>query len=495
MSSINTRYLKNIGIVSFGPLFAAVLGFFAEPWISRYWGPKVYGIGIYYNSIINIVSGLMFLRYNFAIVQAKTQRQAHSLLVLCIIVMLMMLAVVAPFYRYLTGFLQDDFPFDKYGVLLFITAIFAALGILFRFWYSSKRKFIAISGSLILSSLSTTILLIVMGAMGKVSEANMLYIRAFSTMLVPVILIIPYLRRDLCITLRCVSLKNIIAVAKEFRRYPIFEYWGFAANLLAISLPVMIIARYWGKEVTGLYGKAYNFLSMINLFIGSSVNSVLHKEAADIVNRGEDLSQLLIQTSYGLIKFSILPTVFLVLVAPEFFSVLLGERWRLSGVFAQYLSVWTFMTILSTAILPVFGVLNKQWQLSVFTVSTLLIRTALLVWMGKKGASIVLATSAFALANFVILGIKSGYILKVGGVNLGRMFAILGRFLLQLLPYIIMMVAVKALLDLSSVKILLIASIGAMPYLYLFYIRKSTILALINGYIKGRLNTWGEAGN
>lgn len=483
---MNKQYIKNIGIVSIGPLFASILGFFAEPWISRAWGPMVYGIGAYYHSVITIVSGLLFLRYNFAIVQAKNRREAHNLLALCFIVLILMLLIIAPFYKFASSMAKGDFPFDKYEGLIFLSAAFASIGILYRFWYSGQKKFIAISGSLILSSLSNTILLLVYGAMGKVSEQNMIYIRVFTTMLVPIVLIAPYFRRDFWITLKVVSLKGILSVAKKFKRFPLYEYWGFAANVMAYNIPVIIIARYWGQESTGLYAKAFNLLNVMVLLVGNSVNRVLHKEAADLVNQKKSIASLLIQTSNGLIKYSILPTVFLILLAPEFFSILLGQRWQMSGVFSQYLSLWTLAAILGNATLPIFGVLNKQLHYTLFTVSSLVARVIILVIMGTLKADIVLSTAVFSIANFLVVSLMTGYILHVGGVKLILMYKALGKLILQLLPYIALILTCKYILILSSFQSLAIGIVLAIPYAYLFYIRNSAFAGMGRKFFKSK---------
>jgi len=35
------KFIANVGIVSLGPIIVSLLGFFAEPWISRMWGPDL----------------------------------------------------------------------------------------------------------------------------------------------------------------------------------------------------------------------------------------------------------------------------------------------------------------------------------------------------------------------------------------------------------------------------------------------------------------------
>lgn len=145
MPTMNNQYIKNIGIISLAPLISTIMSFFAEPWISRMWGPIPYGIGAYYTSVMTILSGLMFLRYNFAIVQANTKEKAYNLVALSLIIMSVMLVVVAPFYKQISRFGRADFPFEKYGGVMFFSAAVTSMAILLRFWFSGQKKFVIIS--------------------------------------------------------------------------------------------------------------------------------------------------------------------------------------------------------------------------------------------------------------------------------------------------------------------------------------------------------------
>jgi len=495
MPAVNNQYIKNIGIISLGPLVSTIIGFFAEPWISRMWGPIPWGVGAYYTSVMNILSGLMFLRYNFAIVQASTKEKAYNLVALSLLIMTLMLVIVAPFYKQISQYGKADFPFEKYGAVMFLSAAITSLAILLRFWFSAQKKLVAISGSMILSSISNTALLLIFGALGKVSEGNMIFIRVLSNVLVTGVLLISFIRRDFWEMLRSVSLKGIVSVAKEFKRYPLYEYWGFAANAVSVGVPIFLITRYWGQEATGLYAKANNILAMMLSFAGSSVNQVLHKEAADIVNRGESPATLLMQTSAGVSRYMIFPSVFLILLAPEFFGVLLGSRWHISGVFTQYMTIWTFTAILSTSVLPMFGILNKQLQLSVFTITTLVLRVLILMGMGRRGADIVFATAVFAFANALVLVIKTMYIMFQSGVNLGKFGAILGKYLLVLLPYIAAVLIMKHLLNLSDLLLVIISVALALPYVYYFYLYKSELADMVLAKGKNMLPLNGRFAN
>lgn len=476
---LNNEFIKNIGVVSIGPVVSSIVAFIAEPWIARYWSPKIFGMGAYYVNLINLLSGLLFLRYNFAIVQSKNRKEASNLLALCILVMLVFLLLLGLLYNSITSIVLRDFPFDRYSLVLFASASAASLSVLFRFWYSGSKKFVVIAVSSVVMTVSTTIMLLLFGLLGKTNESNMVYIRSLGYILASVVLLFPFVKKDLVNTIRNISVKNLVRVAKLYHRFPVYEFWGFLANTFAFSLPIILVTKFWGQEINGFYAKAYNLLYMFLLVLGDSVNRVLHKETADLVNNNEEISSFLYKTNDTIHRLTLLPAVFIILLGPDFFSTFLGYQWVLSGEFARFISIWIVAAILNMAVVPVYGILNLQKQYTTFTLITLVLRASILIVMGSFKADIVLTIAIFSVANFVILYAQTNYILRAAGVNLHQMLKSLLRPALQLVPYILAIVALKSLFEIPS-KLLIVLSAGlALPYIYLFYLKGTPILGLL----------------
>jgi len=489
MSKVNRTFLSNVALVSFGPIFASVLGFFAEPWIARYWEPSLFGLGAYFNSIILMISPLFYLRYNFAIIQAKDKQEAGSLFVLSLIIMTFLTLLLYFFYGLISNLALSEFPFQQYKLIFFLSIISASLSVLFRFWYSSHKKFAAITISSVTVSLLGTLLLLFYGSQGKTTEANMVFIRAVPHIVVVIVLVLPLLKRELSDIFKSVSVNSIIAAAKEHKRYPLYEYWGYLAYIINFSIPILLIAKYWGQETNGFFAKSFNLLYIFVALLGESVNRVLHKEVADRVNNNEEIASLIGGIRAGLFKLSILPTVVIVLLGPEIFKFFLGSNWELSGRFAQWVMIWMFAAILNNSILPVFGVLNKQKHFTFFTVLTLIVRIIVLTTMGLLKVDILIAVAIFSMVNFVITSATSSYVLHLSKVNIRNSIKQTLTPTLQLIPLIILLVSLKYLIRLQSLYLLSSAAICAVPYIYLFYFRNSEILKIVLSFGRNKLNT------
>jgi len=493
MSKVNRTFLSNVALVSFGPIFASVLGFFAEPWIARYWEPSLFGLGAYFNSIILMISPLFYLRYNFAIIQAKDKQEAGSLFVLSLIIMTLLILLLYFFYGFVIKLASSEFPFQRYKPVFFTTIISASLSVLFRFWYSSQKKFVAITISTVIVSLLGTLLLLYFGSRGRTTEDNMVFIRAFPHIIVVIVLVIPILKQDIFNIFKSVSVSSILSAAKRHKRYPLYEYWGYVASIVNFSIPILVIAKYWGQETNGLFAKSFNLLYIFVSLLGESVNRVLHKEIADKVNNNEEIATIIGGIRAGLYKIAILPTVIIVLLGPEIFSFFLGLKWELSGKFAQWVMLWMFAAILNNSIQSVFGVLNKQKHYTFFTVLTMIIRITFLSIMGQMKVNVLTTVAIFSIVNFILTTSMSNYVLHLSKVNIRISFQQTARPTMQLIPYIAGIITLKYLLKLSPIYLLVSAVILALPYIYLFYIRNSLILGMALNFGKNKLGFYSSS--
>ncbi|MDD3143901.1 MAG: oligosaccharide flippase family protein [Candidatus Cloacimonetes bacterium] len=471
----NKLFLKNVGIVSLGPIIAAMVGFFAEPWISRLWGPELYGLGAYFHSVLQIIVPAMFLRYNFAIVQAADFSEAANLLALSLLVFTAFFILVALAYPIFGSMMGDSFPFESYKGLFLIALAAGSIATLLRFWASHHKRFGLQTLSTITLQIVPVALLLVWGFQGSIGEAQMIKVRSIAYISYPLLLIMSFLWQDVAKVWRNVSWLGIKAAAKKFVDYPRHEYLGFLANLLAFNLPVILIARYWGTATSGLYAKAFTIMYMFVLLLGDSVNRVLHKEAADMVNGGKDLAPFIDKVLRALVYLSLLPFILLMLVGPELFSVFLGELWLVSGQFAQAMALWSFANLLNLSLLPLYGVLNRQRQYTRFTLATLALRALILILMGMAGTNVILALAVFSVANVVVLMWQTVYISGCAGVNIKESLVFILKRIMEMLPLVAIFLLIKHISGLGPLPLIACVILLSLPYVYKYYIRNLSL--------------------
>jgi lipopolysaccharide exporter len=307
--------------------------------------------------------------------------------------------------------------------------------------------------------------------MGKNDPDTIVKIRTFSYVISPLFMLIAFFRSDFRNTIKEVSFSSIVSIAKKYIRFPKIEFWGYIASTVAFSIPIVIIANYWGHEITGLFSKAFYIVYLLALFIGESVGKVLHKEIADMTNRGYKFDDFLLNIVKILVSISVLPFSILIITGPDLFSIFLGQQWHQSGVFAQIISIWMFSAIISLAVTPIFAILNKQLYYTGFQLTTLLVRIIILLICGKLQVNIFTSIFIFSIVNFGVLMIKSITALKMSGVNLKRDLFPLLKPIFQITPLFIVYFLTNHFFSPSSSMSLVIVSILSLPYIYLFYLQ------------------------
>jgi O-antigen/teichoic acid export membrane protein len=197
-----------------------------------------------------------------------------------------------------------------------------------------------------------------------------------------------------------------------------------------------------------------------------------------MVNQKEDPSGFLMKLISSLAMVSILPFAFVVAAGPELFSVFLGERWTESGIFAQYLSIWMYILLISTSVRSLFGILNKQLQSTIFMVSLFISRIVILIYAGVNQLDVFNTVLIFSIVSFIIILLKINYIMSVVG---GKRKMVVKKVVLniaQVIPLIVIVDLFRRFLTDDRFILLGVTAILCLPYLY-YYLKKSSILLML----------------
>jgi O-antigen/teichoic acid export membrane protein len=127
---------------------------------------------------------------------------------------------------------------------------------------------------------------------------------------------------------------------KRYWRFPLVFMPSALLNVLGTQLPILLVARAYGTESAGNLAQAVTFGAIPAALLGTAISSVLLAELAARVRAGE-LNQRLtyLRVSKALAPLGLGWFLGLVLVAPRFLPVLLGQEWQSSGEYAAALAI------------------------------------------------------------------------------------------------------------------------------------------------------------
>jgi O-antigen/teichoic acid export membrane protein len=98
------------------------------------------------------------------------------------------------------------------------------------------------------------------------------------------------------------------------------------------------------------------------MLIGKAVGDVFYGRFAKEVNEKNYLQvkKLFLQSTSLLMLIGLLPLGLVLLWGPELFAFVFGDSWQKAGVYAQWLSVWTFFVLINAPSLKLIIVLKQQ---------------------------------------------------------------------------------------------------------------------------------------
>ncbi len=367
-------FIKNVLTVFTGTVLAQLLPLLVAPFLTRLYTPDDFGIFALYLSVITVAGVLATARYEMAITLLSKVQEAFSVLVLVsvlgIVTSLVLLILILVWQAPLNSLLGVE----SDSVLIFLIPIGVLAAALFRafsYWVIYRTRFrelatgkIAYSGGIAGLQLSAGAVSLPGGLLagqigGQIGGALYLFYRG--------------ILEDMHLVKR-VTLKSMLQMAHEFRKFPIYSLPASLANSLAIQLPVILLSVFFGATVVGLFALTQRVLAAPIAVLGVSVQDVFKERASRDYRETGSCRDIYIKTLKALVALAIVPFTVLFAIAPIFFEVLFGSEWRTAGDYTRILVVLFFLRFVASPLSFVFYIAEKQrhelvWQLCLLLVT------------------------------------------------------------------------------------------------------------------------------
>ena len=130
-----------------------------------------------------------------------------------------------------------------------------------------------------------------------------------------------------------------------------------ALNAASLTLPVILLGKFFTQASVGLYFQAHKVLSMPMSILGTAIGQVFLQKASLHKDDKVYLRELAFQAYKKLLLIGIGPISLITIFGDYIFAFVFGEEWRDSGRFAQFIGRWllfvfTTSTLASAASSP-----------------------------------------------------------------------------------------------------------------------------------------------
>lgn len=357
-------FFRSVLILLGGTTVAQTIPVLFSPILSRMFSPEQFGIYGIYITTINILTVLVCLKYDFAIVVAEEEREAGLLFWLCILIVAVFSVVSVAAFPFAS---EISSLFNVKDVQwVYLTPISVALiginGVL-TYYNIRLKQYKDITNGLIIKSIVLSVGQLAAGFLGFFSVglivAHILSFAAGNTRL------IKNLRGK--VSLSGVHFKEILIVAKKHSRYPKYTLAGSIANTMAYNIISYFLSGIYNTTQLGYYSMVNRALGIPLNAVGTSVGQVFMRHAAENKNGG-DLAGVFSRVSRAMFFLSFPIFLLLYFFAPQVAGFVFGEEWIPAGRFIKILIPLFMIRFVVSPISTSALVLEKQkatmiWQI------------------------------------------------------------------------------------------------------------------------------------
>lgn len=376
--ALNNKLIKNIILIASGTAGAQAIALLLVPVITRTYGPEVYGIYGTILATIGVMGTFSALSYPIAIVLPKYDDTAKGLMKLSGLV-----AITLSFLTFCVLFLFGDtlltalnisqlIPLKYFIPLMMFLTAYQSIA---EQWLVRKEQFkdiakISVGHSIINFGGQALLSLFIPLAITIVS----IHSAAIALRATLMLMVADGLNKDKDKD-KDISLKK---VAYEYKDFPIFRTPQTVLDAISQSLPVLMVASFSGPIVAGYYTLNKTALSVPGQLIANSVQSVFYPHFNKAYLDREPLFKPLITSMKWLAIVSFLPLSIVMILGPSLFGLVFGEDWYDAGIYAQWMAVATFFTIISRPAISAISVFNLQAWFLKFEIFSLISRASAL---------------------------------------------------------------------------------------------------------------------
>jgi lipopolysaccharide exporter len=335
------------------------------PILTRLYTPFDFALVGLVASFVGFAAVAVGLRYDLAIVDARTDWEAHILL-LGAILSAIPVSLIASFI-YLWMIYHRVLTFEKLppwtAGLVFITLLLSGLFISCRLWCARVADFHIVSRALVFQGIGRAAFPLLLaplhwGWAGLLSGEVVGRVLGVFGMVIRAI--------DACrVQLAAVTAAEIRETLVAHRLYPLVMLPSSLLDALQGFLPLPIIITLFGPLNAGQFVLVARVSAMPMTLIAASVSDVYHSRIADTARNSPQNTELVFRKmALHLARIALAIYFPIALVSPFLFGVIFGPNWQKAGILCAILGPAMAIQLVSSPLTRTLNVLGYQsWKL------------------------------------------------------------------------------------------------------------------------------------
>jgi len=333
-----SEFLKNALTLVSGTTIAQGISILTAPVLYRIYEREEYGTLGLYMAITGVIGTFSTLQYHQVILIEKEQDNALAALWLSrsinIVLSLLTLLLIIPTAG-LYGKWFNNPAISAWLFLVPLSIFFGGQSAILGEWANRAKAYRLLTINAILTALLVPSLSIPLGIW--IDGPTGLFIGLLASQILPTIWLGLSLTKRTGLQIKSFHWQTIKSLARKYQDLPKFSLPSDFINRFTNQLPVFMLSTFAGAGVVGVYNLTVRMLGLPVQLIGNAVAAVFKQRATQEYHEVGHCRNIFLKTLQSLVLISIIPFLILILLGPEIFAFIFGEKWREAGVFAQIL--------------------------------------------------------------------------------------------------------------------------------------------------------------
>ena len=361
-------FVRNVATLASGTALSQVLIIAAAPVLSRLYDPNAFGVLGIYTASVGILAVVSSWRYELAIVLPKEDRDAVNVMMVALFLVGLMTSLtgltIAIGGNVITAWLGVP---ELYSWLWWIPVSLILIGCyqVLGYWSTRRQYFRQLSVTRILRSIGLVSTQTSAGALGA-GVGGLISGNIVGQAIACKVLGLQIWREDGRLIRRSINVRRMHSLAHQYADFPKFQGSQALLNAFSQNMPLILMAYFFDPAVVGFYVMADRILRLPINLISQSVRQVFYQRASEIYNAGQDVYPFFKRAIYSLTIIGIIPFGLIMAFGPCLFEFVLGEPWRTSGYYSQWLAIWLFGMFINPPGMIMLTILRKLKFLFLF---------------------------------------------------------------------------------------------------------------------------------
>ena len=216
------------------------------------------------------------------------------------------------------------------------------------------------------------------------------------------------------------DINKMRSILFKYKNFALFDAPSSLLCFAGFNIPLLILVAFFDKETIGCYSIVLQLLLLPMSLVGSAIGRVYYEQLCSDKD-GEQITNIqrsTLQVGKIVALISFIPMLFLACGGDKVVTLFLGSKWSTAGDISLCLAFWSFPTILTQPLIPLFRYLNKQKVLFLYNLaySIVAVGTILLGCLVSRDIYFILSVYAFC-GSMVNLAMYA-HILRLGEISI-----------------------------------------------------------------------------